>query len=314
MNGVSRLHPDQIEVDATILGRLLASQFPRWANLPVERFPSTGTENAIFRLGEDLAVRMPIHPGAVAPVEKEWLWLPWLAPHLPLAVPMPLAIGAPAEGYPWRWAVQPWLPGEPATPDRVGHSLEAARQLANFILALRRIDPTDGPPPGPANFHRGVPLVTREGAVRRALADLEALGELERIDLRAARAAWDSARAAPTWDGPPTWFHGDLLPGNLLTEDGRLTAVLDFEALGVGDPACDLVPAWAVFRGEARREFRAALDVDDAQWVRGRGWALSQGLIALPYYRETNPEFAALARQTIAEVLTNPVLTDPGAH
>ncbi len=306
MAASGRLHPDEIEVDSALVRRLLATQFPQWASLPVERFPSTGTENAIFRLGEQLAVRMPIRPRAVAPVEKEWHWLPQIDPHLPLPTPVPLAIGNPSEGYPWRWAVQSWLRGDPATPARVGTSVEAARQLADFVGALRLLDATDGPPPGPHNFHRGVPLAARDVAVRRALAALEALGDAEHIDLRAASMAWDDAISAPAWHSGPTWFHGDLLPGNLLAEDDGLTAVLDFEALGVGDPACDLMPAWGVFRGDARREFRAMLDVDDAQWVRGRGWALSQGLIALPYYRETNPAFAALARHTIAEVLTNP--------
>lgn len=304
----TKMHADEIETDASVVARLLAAQFPRWASLPVERFPSTGTENAIYRLGADLVVRMPLRPGAVVPVEKEWRWLPTLAPHLPLPVPVPLAVGEPGEGYPWRWSVAPWLRGENATPERIGNSHEAAHQLAGFIRALQRIDPTGGPRPGPENFNRGVPLAQRDAAVRRSIAALEALGteeNEENIDIRAAAGAWASALAAPAWQGDPVWLHGDLLPGNLLAEDGRLCGVIDFEAIAVGDPACDVMPAWTIFRGDARRAFRAALEVDGATWARGRGWALSQGLIALPYYRQTNPEFAASARRTIAEALAD---------
>lgn len=299
------MHPDEIDVSTALVQRLVATQFPRWASLALERFPSTGTECAIFRLGPELAVRMPLRQAAVAPVEKEWHWLPLLAPHLPLPTPVPLEVGAPAEGYPWRWSVIPWLPGENATLEAIGRSHEAARQLAGFIHALQRLDPSGGPTPGPDNFYRGAPLADRDPTLRARIAAIEALGPAEQVDLRAATAAWEAACAAPRWDREPVWLHGDLLPGNLLVENGRLSAVIDFEALAVGDPACELMAAWAIFAPDVRGTFRSALEVDDATWERGRGWALWQGLSAIPYYRDTNPRFAAEARHTVNEVLAD---------
>ncbi len=179
------------------------------------------------------------------------------------------------------------------------------RALAAFIHALQRIDPAGGPAPSPENFNRGAPLAQRDSSMHRNLATIKALGAAEQIDIGAAAALWDRTIEAPAWHRQPVWLHGDLLPGNLLCEDGRLTAVLDFEALGVGDPACDVMPAWAIFTGDTRRTFRAALDVDDATWARGRGWALWQGLSAISYYRDSNPLFAASARHTIGEVLAD---------
>jgi len=248
-------------------------------------------------------VRMPLRPSAVPSVEKEWLWLPRLAPHLPIPTPVPLEIGDPAEGYEWRWSVVPRLEGETGTPARIGDSREAARQLAEFVLALQAIDPTDGPPPSPANFHRGVPLAQRDSSFRRAVEGIEGDLEVERgLDTAALLRAWERALAAPPWDEPPRWLHGDLLSGNILTVNERLTGVLDFEALAVGDPANDLLPAWAVFNRGPRETFRAVLGVDHAMWARGRGWALTT-VGALPYYRESSPGFAALARRTLDEVL-----------
>jgi aminoglycoside phosphotransferase (APT) family kinase protein len=261
---------------------------------------SSGTDNAIFRLGERMSVRLPRYPAATAQVEKEARWLPVLAPNLPLAVPAPLAIGSPNDEYPWQWCVSPWIEGEEATIDRIADSSEAARTLAAFIAALQRCDASGGPPPGPANFSRGAPIAHRDGAVRKAIA---ALGD--RIDGAAATAAWEAALAAPVYDGPPVWLHGDLQSGNILVHEGRLAAVIDFGCLGVGDPACELMPAWTIFSGESRAVFRAATMADDAAWERGRGWALSSALIALPYYMETNPVMVRNAWHALGEVLTD---------
>lgn len=289
-----RMHTDEIEVAPDLVRGLLESQFPERASLPLRRVRSDGTDNAIYRLGEDLAVRLPRYPGAVAQIEKEARWLPELAPSLPLPVPEPVALGAPADGYPWPWTVVRWLPGATADPDELVGSRQTGRDLARFVAALREIDAGDAPLPGDHNFGRGVPLAERDGYVRDALAQLEGV-----IDTGAAHAAWESALAAPPHAGPPVWIHGDLHAGNLLARDGRLSGVLDFGGLGAGDPACDVMAAWTFLAGEARDAFRTELDVDDAAWERGRGWALSVGLIALPYYRETNLAFAANARRWI---------------
>jgi aminoglycoside phosphotransferase (APT) family kinase protein len=241
---------------------------------------------------------LPRIASAAGQVEKEQGWLPALAPNLPLTVPRPLAKGVPGEGYPWSWSVYAWLDGENATTDRIDDMRETAVALGGFISALQRIDPTGGPAPGPENAFRGAALAERDAATRAAIASLDGW-----IDRAAVTAAWEMALRASPWSGPPVWIHGDLQSGNLLTVDGWLSAVIDFGCLGVGDPACDLMVAWNLFTAETRMHFRSALQVDDATWRRGRGWALSVGLIALPYYRTLNPAFAAIARHAVDEVV-----------
>jgi aminoglycoside phosphotransferase (APT) family kinase protein len=286
-----KMHTDEIDIDASLVRRLLANQFPQWANLPIEPVPSAGTDNALYRLGADLAARLPRTAWAVGQVEKDQQWLPRLAPHLPLTVPAPLAHGLPGEGYPWTWGVYRWLDGAEA--DRQADSSAVATDLARFLLALQGIDATDGPSPG----GRGGPLAKRDRDTRAAIAELG--GE---VDIDAVTAEWEAALAVPPWPGPPVWVHDDLAPGNLLVTHGRLSAVIDFAALSVGDPACDLLVAWNLFTGDARATFRAALQVDDDTWARGRGWALSVALIQLPYYLHTNPRLVASARHVISEI------------
>ena len=296
-----KMHADELDIDSALVRRLLAAQFPQWAGLPLERIRSAGTVNAIYRLGEELAGRLPRVREETGHLDKELHWLPRLAPHLPLAVPIPLAKGRPGEGYPLHWFVYSWLPGENAMMvEPIADLNQAALQLAQFLAALQRLDPTGGPPPGAHNYGRGVPLAGRDAYTRAAIADLDRLGM---IDARAATAAWEEALRAPAWEGPPVWIHCDILPTNLLVQQGRLSAVIDFGGLGVGDPACDLKVAWNLLSGRSREVFRTALGVDDAAWVRGKGWALSVGLIALRYYYISNPVLAGIARRTIDEVL-----------
>jgi aminoglycoside phosphotransferase (APT) family kinase protein len=293
------MHADEVSVDVDLVRRLLAAQHPDLAGRPLRRVPSAGTDNALFRLGNDLVVRLPRIHWAVDDVAKEQRWLPRLAPELPLAIPKPVAAGHPGEGYPWPWSVQRWLDGEDATAARIADLRATAVELARFVTTLHRIEASDGPRPGPTG--RGVPLAVRDGATRAAI---RALGE--RVDADAVTAAWDTALAAAEWDGDPVWVHGDLTPGNLLVVDGRLSAVLDFGAAAVGDPAVDLLPAWNLFTGNARAAYRAALGVDDATWARGRGWALSVALIALPYYLHTNPAITASSWSVVDRVLADP--------
>jgi aminoglycoside phosphotransferase (APT) family kinase protein len=295
-----KMHADEVDVDVSLVGRLLAVQFPQWADLPIEPVHSAGTDNAIYRLGSEMAVRLPRIEGATGQVDKEQQWLPRLAPHLPLAIPVPLAKGRPGEGYPWQWSVYQWLEGETATNEGLADLGQAARDLAHFVAALHGIDPTSGPAPGAHNSFRGVPLSTRDAETRAAIAELSGM-----LDTGAVTAAWETALQTPAWHGPPVWIHGDLAPLNLLVQRGRLSAVIDFGCLGVGDPACDLIVAWNLLSAQTRDVFRAALSVDDATWARGRGWALSVGLIALPYYQSSNPVLADIARRTIAEVLAD---------
>jgi len=290
------MHADEVDIDVELVRRLLTKQMPQWAELPLKWVEHAGTDHAIFRLGDELSVRLPRIAWAAGQPDKECSWLPALAPQLPAPIPVPLAKGDPDEHYPWHWLVSPWMRGEDATPERVRHD-RFARDLAEFIDALQAIDASDGPRPGRHNFLRGVPLSGRDAAIRAAIPHWEGV-----FDTGALVAAWEEAVTAPAWEGPPVWLHGDLASGNVLVDGGRLSAVIDFGCLGVGDPACDLSAAWTILSGSQRRIFRSAIAHDDGTWARARGWAL-MGVGALPYYAETNPAQVARARRVISEVL-----------
>lgn len=294
-----KMHEDEVITDASLVRLLLASQFPQWTDLSIEPVPSAGTDNTLYRLGDEMVVRLPRIHWAVGQVDKERKWLPRLAPHLPLAVPVPLAMGEPGERYPWRWAVYRWLEGGNATIDNVIDPVQAALDLAQFVQALQKIDPTGGPLASEHNS-RGSPLVTRDEDTREAIASLDGMFDADLLT-----SIWDSALCASDWDKEPVWFHGDLLPGNLLFTQGQLSAVIDFNGLGVGDPACDLMIAWNLFSGESRDAFHKALDIDDATWARGRGHALSQASIFIPYYLHTNPIGVATAKRAVREVIAD---------
>lgn len=293
-----KMHADEIHTDVGLVRRLLAGQFPEWAALPLQPVPSAGTDNALYRLGDDMVVRLPRTQRTAGLVGKELEWLPRLAPLLPIEVPVPVAKGVPAEGYPWAWSVNRWLEGQNPDVDHIADPDSLARDLAGFVHALQRIDPTGGPPAGEQNFFRGVPLAMRDEPTRTAIVDLQRM-----IDTEAVTAAWEGALRTPAWTSPLVWIHGDLAPGNLLLQGDGLTGVIDFGCLGVGDPAAELIVGWNLLPTGARETFRAELDVDDATWDRGRGWALSVALIQLPYYRDTNPALAANSRHVIREVL-----------
>jgi aminoglycoside phosphotransferase (APT) family kinase protein len=265
--------------------------------LSIDPVVSYGTDHDIYRLGDRLAARLPRIGWATRQAVKEREWLPKLAPHLPLAVPVQLAMGRPAEGYPFEWSVYEWLPGENAN-GTIDDLDQAAVDLAAFVNALRTVDATGSDPRAPGS--RGSPLAELDAPVRRSIAELG-----NRIDGDAALRSWEESLDAPEWGGEEVWVHGDLLPGNLLVVDGRLSAVIDFGALNVGDPACDLQPAWNVFAGTSRTRYRTELQVDGASWLRGRGWALFQAVVALPYYWDTNPGMIRQASHALAQVLAD---------
>lgn len=293
---MSMKHEGEIETSPALVRQLLAAQFPEWAELPVTRLPVGGTDHTLYRIGEDLLARMPRIKWATDQADSDERWLPLLARHLPLAVPAPLAVGEPGEGFPWRWTVVRWLPGGNATPDTVDLD-QAADDLAAFVTALHGIDTTDRPER--TGVGRGAPLATRDELTRAAIAELG-----DRVDGPRVTAAWEEAVSAAAWDRPGVWIHGDLQPGNLLANEGRLSAVIDFGALGVGDPAADLQPAWNLFDAATRHRFRKALGYDDATWLRGMGWSLSTALIELPYYWDSFPTIVAGAQQEVAAILT----------
>ena len=290
---------EKADITTELVSRLVAAQFPRWAGLAVRPARPGGWDNVTFRLGPGLSVRLPSADGYAAQVDKEHRWLPFLAGRLPLPIPEPVARGVPGCGYPWPWSVYRWLEGEPATAERVGNLSRFAAELADFLAALYRVDPSGGPPPGPHNFFRGGPLAVYHAEAIEAIA---ALGD--EVDADGAAEVWRAALAAP-WPGPPVWVHGDVSPGNLLAAAGRLSAVIDFGCCAVGDPACDTAIAWTFFSGESRRVFRARLPVDQATWARGRGWALWKALIVLVGALRDDPADAAQTRHVIDEILAD---------
>ncbi|MEU6409006.1 aminoglycoside phosphotransferase family protein [Microbispora sp. NPDC046933] len=294
------LPPDgRAGIRAALVKRLIAAQFPQWSDLPVTPVEADGWDNRTYRLGEEMTVRLPTAAGYAPAVDKEHRWLPILAPSLPVAVPEPLAKGAPGEGYPFPWSIRRWLEGETAATGRIDDLPAFAVSVAEFLLALQRADATDGPRAGAHSSYRGVSPAHYDDETRRALAALDG-----RADTARATAVWDAALKA-TWQGRPVWFHGDLASGNLLVREGRLTAVIDFGTSGVGDPACDLVIAWTMFTGESRHAFRAAVRQDAATWARARGWALWKALIVLTQVIDRDEAQAAVQLHVIDQILAD---------
>ncbi|MEU4552291.1 aminoglycoside phosphotransferase family protein [Micromonospora violae] len=293
------MHADQVDVSVDVVSALVAAQFPEWRALPVHPLPSSGTVNALFRLGPEIVLRFPLQPGADAELRAELLreqeYARSLAAYLPIAVPEPLGLGEPGPGYPGPWTAYRWIAGEPARPDLIGDPDTFARDLAGVVVALRSIDTGGRTWSGSG---RGGPLAALDVDVRSALADSVHLTDTARLAV-----VWDRCREAPRRDDRDVWIHADLMPGNLLVRDGRLAAVIDLETVNVGDPAVDLMPAWNLLDAGARKTYRRALGVDDDTWERGRGWALLQAINALPYYVETNRVMAAIARRTLRAVL-----------
>jgi aminoglycoside phosphotransferase (APT) family kinase protein len=291
--------PDRHLVDEKLVRRLVANQFPQWADLPVKPVPTSGWDNQTFRLGERLSVRLPTAREYALAVDKEHQWLPTLAPRVPLPIPVPVARGVPADGYGFHWSIYEWIDGEPARIDSIGDLTGFADGLAAFLVALRHVDPNGGPQPGLHNWFRGGPLLGYDSQVRRAVEVLD-----RRIPGDIVTEIWRSALGA-AWDGRSVWFHGDVAPGNLLVRDGALAAVIDFGTCGVGDPACDVAIAWTLLSGVSRDAFRARLDVDPATWARGRAWALWKALIVYTGALHGDRAVAAEANRVIDEIVSD---------
>jgi aminoglycoside phosphotransferase (APT) family kinase protein len=287
------------DITAGLVSRLVGTQFPQWASLPVRAVDVGGWDNMTFRLGEDMSVRLPSAEEYVPGVEKEQRWLPVLAGRLPLPIPELLAAGGPGCGFPWPWSVYGWIDGSPVTEQTIPDLPQFAADLAGFLTALSRIDPAGGPPPGPHNFFRGGPLAVYDCETQQSLAALKG-----HIDTVLAAEVWRAAQRA-TWPGRPVWFHGDAQPGNLLAKDGRLCAVIDFGTCGVGDPACDTTIAWTFLSGESSRIFKERLPVDAATWARGRGWAIWKAMKVLVGALEDDPEDAAFTTSVIDKILAD---------
>lgn len=279
------MHENELPIDDALVRRLVDEQFPEWAGLPLHRVEPWGTVNAIYRLGDELSVRLP-RLADWSPDDRELVWLPRLAPVLLLEIPVPVALGEPVEEYPCRWTVVTWVAGEQGAFE----PLQAARDLAEFVRALHSVDPT-GAPPG-----RGTePIEEYDRPTRTAIAKL---GDDPRVI-----AIWEQLLAEP-WDGPTVLHHADLDARNLLVRDGRVTAVIDWGGFGAGDPAWDVMVAWKLRSAEAVTVFRDALGVDDATWMRARAWAVAQAQWALSYYTmENNAPLVVEAQRWLELVL-----------
>jgi len=286
-------------ITVDLVSRLIAAQFPQWADLPVRPVDEDGWDNATFRLGETMSVRLPSAEHYVEAVEKEHRWLPVLARELPLPIPVPLGMGKPGSDYPMPWSVYQWIDGDPVTDDNAADMCQFAADLADFLAALYRIDPADGPLPGQHNWFRGGPLDVYDDETQEELVALNG-----HIDTNLAAEIWQAALAS-TFDGPPVWFHGDAQPGNLLIENGRLSAVIDFGTCGIGDPSCDTTIAWTFLSGESSKIFKERLPVDSATWVRGRGWAVWKAMKVLVMELADDPEGAAFTKRVIEKIMAD---------
>ncbi len=289
------MHNNEIPLSAELVSRLVFEQFPAASRLPVTRLRSTGTVNAIFRVGDSLIARLPRLTRWAEDLDRELRWLPVLAPHVSLGIPTPVFSGSRTEYYPSSWALYEWINGSPYSDDRVNDEAATARQLAQLIGELRQIDSAGAPAAGRRS------LVELDAITREAIA-----GAATRIDANRAMAVWDDALTTAPWSGDAVWVHADLLRPNVLVGDGRITAVIDWGGAGAGDPAADVIAAWSIFGIPGREVFRAGLAVDDETWRRARGFALHQAALIIPYYRESNPEFVSTAVRTVEQILTDP--------
>ncbi|WP_344756412.1 aminoglycoside phosphotransferase family protein [Gryllotalpicola koreensis] len=291
---MAKMHAHQIDVTDDDARRLVATQFPQWAHESVRRVPSYGTTNAMFKLGADKVVRLPFIPGDGVGVPVETAILERIGDELPVAVPRVLATGRPDERYPYTWNVLSWVEGEMPVPEALVDAAGLADDLIDVLARLREL-PTEGV----RVAQRGGTLAPLADPVHDTMSELD--GE---FDTDALHRLWDDALGAPLWPGDPVWLHADLLPSNLLVDGrGRLAGLIDWAAAGVGDPSCELLAAWNVFPAESRALFRerleARLGLDDATWRRGRGWAISQAVLALPYYRATNAGMVEMATRAL---------------
>lgn len=298
MAGPQPMPAAEVDVSPELVRRLLESQHPDLAGLPVELL-ANGWDNIIFRLGEHLLVRMPRRELAARLGAHEQQWLPLIAPRLPLPVPVPVRVGEPALGYPWSWSIVPFLPGRVASRRAPADPFDAAARLGEFLAALH----VAASPDAPVNLNRGIPLADRAATLG---GNLTALGGL--VDQRAVRARWQAAVAVPSWEGPPVWLHGDLHPANILVDHGAVSGVIDFGDITSGDPAADLSVAWMLLprdcHGAFADAYRAASQnaATDDLWARARGWALALSLAFLANSAD-NEEIAGIGRRTLRAVL-----------
>ena len=291
-----KLHEDEVEIHETIVRALLQEQCPLYLFEKLTFFESMGTENVMFSLGEDKLIRLPRVEGAVDSLKKEAKWLPVLGKNLKIPIPKVLFEGKPSRAYPFPWLIISKLEGAEISNENLVDQSKASQNLAEFILSLRFAPMKKGP-----ICSRGLPLAKRDKAVRESILLLEGA-----YDIKLLTELWEDSLKASDWQKEPLWLHGDLHKGNLLAKESEISAILDFGLSGIGDPSCDLMAAWTVLEAQSRTEFFSFLRADNNSIRKARGWALSLGILGYPYYKETNPSFALLAKNAMDEVISDP--------
>lgn len=280
-------------VEPSLVKKLLEKNFPHWKDLNLQEVKHSGTDNIIYRLGNDKIVRFSKHSGVDKYIFEENSILKKINDiELPLRVPSILGVGLPDKKYPNHWTVQSWVEGDGIKLNKLDLT-KAAVDLASFLNCLRKVDVT-----GIRTTYRGMSLKLRSKEVEKALTQVSDL-----YDVRTLSKIWEKCLQVKEWEHAPMFYHADLLPGNLLMKNNHLSAVIDFGMAGSGDPSIDLMPAWSLFDRERREIFRQSMRAEKEEWIRAKGWALSVALIIIPYYLNTNIELVAIAKQIIDEIL-----------
>ncbi len=290
---------DGLDITKELVTKLIAEQFPQYVHLAISPVAQGGHDNRTFHLGSEYSVRLPSAQGYERQVQKEQTWLPKIAPHLPLPISQPIALGVPSDDYPWKWSIYRWLEGESANCLTLSEAaLETiAVQLAHFLSEFHKFDAEGAPVPGLHNWWRAAHTSIYDEETRDLIDKLRAY-----IDADKAKDLWQKAIDSK-WHREPVWVHGDVASGNLLVKDNRLAAVIDFGCMGIGDPACDLTIAWTFFKGNSRERFKATIALDEHTWERARGWAMWKALYEISVLPDKTGQALAKQQQIIHDVL-----------
>jgi aminoglycoside phosphotransferase (APT) family kinase protein len=296
------LHENEVAVDVAVVRSLLEVQRPEWAVLPLGR-AGAGTDNTMYRLGDDLLVRLPRTAEKARSLRKEQTWLPRLAPLVPNAIPEPVYAGVPTPAFPLPWAIYRWIDGVEAQPDTVRDWAAFGTELAAFVRALHRIDLMGATRSGDLEWYRGGSLQSCDEWISSRIQDCRATIGAE-LDVDGLERMWRAAVALPDPSSPQVWLHGDLKPTNVLVTNGKLHAVIDFGGLSIGFPDAEHSTVWDL-PAQARQAYWNAMSLHELTWLRARAWAIAVGVSGISYYRHTFPAFAAECRTRLQTIITD---------